>query len=269
MKKTIEIITHANTFHADELLAIATFTHFINKDVVHEINVTRMNSVTPYMREDPSLYIFDLGGEYNELFGNFDHHQDRNLPATNILVLDYFCHDIDLANLLKKHLFQYVSDVDTGKIIAREGADLAGFNSIIRNLNNVENGFQIALDMTKQILAGYIKTAELAIQMESYYYSLERKFWGKVVIEKNGQFIPNWKELAEKEGVLLMVSENPRGGWQIVTFNSDFLTIPTSEHQSFRHPNGFLAVYPYFDLAMEHAKDIVEYYENSQTSKIS
>lgn len=269
MKKKIEIITHANTFHADELLAIATFTHFINKDYVHEINVTRMNSVTPYMREDPSLYIFDLGGEYNELFGNFDHHQDRNLPATNILVLDYLCQDIDLANLLKKHLFQYVSDVDTGKIIARDGGDLAAFNSIIRNLNNVENGFQIALDMTKQILAGYIKTAELSIQLETYFYSLERRYSGKVVIEKEGIFIPNWKELAEKEGVLLMVSENPRGGWQIVTFNSDFLIIPPNENQTFRHQNGFLAVYPYFDLALDHAKEIVEQFWKSRTPQIS
>ena len=269
MKKTIEIITHANTFHADELLAIATFTHFMNKDDVCEINVVRMNSVTPTMLENPELYIFDLGGEYNELLGNFDHHQDKSLPASNILVLDYFCQDVDLASLLKNKLFKYVSDVDTGKIIAREGADLAGFNSIIRNLNNVENGFQIALDMTKQILAGYIATAKLAIETKSYWHSLERTYDATIVIEKAGQFIPEWKEYAEKEGVLLMISENSRGGFQVVSRDSTVISIPVSEYQSYRHNSGFMAVYPYFHLALEHAQEIVKYYIDSRTPKIS
>lgn len=256
-----KIITHAGVFHADELLSIATILLFENKDF-EEIEIERKNEVSVAELADPEIIIIDVGRHYQPIFGNFDHHQDGELPASNLLVLEHFCKDIDLKNILRKQLYNYVSDVDKGKIIIKEGGETATFNSIIRNLNNLEeDNFEKALVVTGVTLQGYLATAMLSIETKQYYYSLERDLDGKVIIERAGQFIPDWKQLAKEEGVMFMISPNARGGWQIVTRDSEEFVIPKHPDpkvQTFRHANGFMAVYAELGDALVHVEEIVE-----------
>jgi len=255
-----KIITHAGVFHADEVLSIATIMIFenINYDA---IQIERKNEVSFEELADPSVIIIDVAQHYEPVLVNFDHHQNGELPASNLLVLEHFCHDIDLKNILKKQLYNYVSDVDKGKVIIKEGGETATFNSIIRNLNNIEEeGFNIAMIIACATLEGYLATAMLSIETKEYYYSLERVLDGKVVIERAGQFIPDWKELAKQEGVMFMISPNARGGWQLVTRDSDEFTIPQHPDpkvQTFLHANGFVAVYSELSYALEDAEQIV------------
>lgn len=71
------------------------------------------------------------------------------------------------------------------------------------------------------------------------------------------KFLQNWQELAERDGVMLLVTPNARGGYQIMSRDSTILTIPQNESQTFRHANGFLAVYQSKEEALKHASEIM------------
>lgn len=247
----IKIVTHGGIFHADEILAIASIRYFFGG----YIPVQRFFQVE-YLA-NPYIFVLDVGQKYQPELGNFDHHQDGNLPSTNVLVLKEFCKDLDLYNRLMKHLYGYVSDVDRG-IISGDDVCKSSFNSIIRNYNALENGFAKALTFASEMLEAYIATSKTAIAMEGYYYSLERALGNRVIIERNQQFIPDWKEYAEKEDVLLMLSPNARGGWQLVSRDDKVLVIPPTYTQTFRHSSGFMAVYRSFDDALKHAAELVK-----------
>ena len=251
MKK---IITHAGTHHADELLAIATIHHFVG-----ELAIERTYSPTNQDFEDPNILVLDIGMKLDSENGNFDHHQNGEIPATNVLVLDHFCKDEKLKHLLLEYLFSYVDAVDRGIII--EGKDVEfhtpSFNSIIRNLNSLENGFEIALELAKTTLKSTIETAKKAIESEQTWSQLEKI--GKIAIHHDKNYIVGWKEMAEKEGILALLSPNIRveGSYQIISRDTEILKIPEHEKQTFLHANKFIASYPDFSSALNHAEEFL------------
>jgi len=69
MEKTIRIITHSGSFHADELLAVAALEIYLGEKP-YEVIRTR----------DPQViatgdYVVDVGGVYDPAINRFDHHQ--------------------------------------------------------------------------------------------------------------------------------------------------------------------------------------------------
>lgn len=248
-----KIITHAGMFHADEVLALATFKFFTGLD----LPIERKFSVTQEELQDKSVLILDIGRKLDEEMGNFDHHQSTFENATNLLVLNHFCNDYALIGKLQKHLFKNVSDVDRGLVQDSSGS----FNSIIRNFNSLENGFELAINVAYEILTAYIKTAEKAIKDEKIWETL-RKENRVVYLEDN--HLTDWKELAKKEGILFAISPNLRGGFQIISIDSEKWNIPVKETQTFRHNSGFMAVYATEEEAKNHAEEILrEFFSNS------
>lgn len=76
--KKIRIITHSGTFHADELLAVATLELYFNGEKPYEVIRTR----------DPELwktadYLLDVGMEYDPTRNRFDHHQKGGAGERN------------------------------------------------------------------------------------------------------------------------------------------------------------------------------------------
>jgi len=63
--------------------------------------------------------VLDIGGRLESEKGNFDHHQNENITATNMLILNHFCNDEKLKVLLRKQLFSYVDAVDRGIFFER------------------------------------------------------------------------------------------------------------------------------------------------------
>jgi uncharacterized UPF0160 family protein len=96
-----KIITHSGVHHADEVSAIVT----VFKSLGYKLPIERKISVTQEELDDPSVLILDIGRNYNPTLGNFDHHQGANLPATNILVLDYFFNDEFIKDKLKQSFY--------------------------------------------------------------------------------------------------------------------------------------------------------------------
>lgn len=241
-----KIITHAGTFHADEILAIATL---IKLGVV--ASSTPIERVLNVEAETPlGVLVLDIGGVNNGI-NRFDHHQDASLPATNLLVLQAFCEDKKLVQVLTDNFFGAVSDTDKGITKSLP----ASFTQLVSNFNMLQNGFELALKFAEMALDAAWQVASESLRLENKWLSLPTILNGKAKLQEDGEFIPNWKTLAEKENVLLLISPNARGGWQIVSQNSDVLSIPKgAKGQTFCHNTGFMAVYETKESAMNHAK---------------
>ena len=103
--KTTKIVTHNGTFHADDVLAVATLAHNLGSDI--EIVRTR----DPKIIDDADIVV-DVGGKYDGQ-KYFDHHQDQNLPASNMLIVKDGKFD-RIPHLA--HVYEGVSDWDTGRV---------------------------------------------------------------------------------------------------------------------------------------------------------
>lgn len=154
-----KIVTHAGTFHADELSAIALLQILFGPKIPVERTFTPTNEDF----NDPTVFVLDIGRRYEPELNNYDHHQDASLPASNMLILSHFLtpNDPKLASLLEKYLFGYISDTDTGKIV--EGSDaIPTISGIIRSCNNLpiipELQFRAALEVMTTIVSAQIET---------------------------------------------------------------------------------------------------------------
>lgn len=236
----MKVFTHGGVFHADEVLAIATLQYFSEQfvETVRGFNVP----------ENWDGLVLDIGREYD---GKrlFDHHQDSSLEATNILVLRMLVGEGRLFGLMCKHLYQAVSDIDTGKV--EGGGNPGSLNSIIRSLNNLENGFDTAVSICLPIVEACYRSAMLAIEAIDTWDKVKKE--GKVAINLTGKFMAGWKDMAAKEDICFLVEPNPRGGYQVTSINSDLYPVPVSDKQTFRHNSGFMAVYTDMADAVNHA----------------
>lgn len=253
----MKIITHAGTFHADELLALATYQYFAHPGFtsfsVNDVaKFERKFQVSELEMADPEIVIIDLGRSYDPTLGNFDHHQDQNLPASNILVLRHFVPEGRFRDLLAEYLFKYVSDCDLGG----EKSTAPTLTSIIRGLNNFShaNAYELAFRAAQTALLSAIATAEARIESEGRWAVVEKI--GKVAITDSTQHIVGWHELAEEDGILLLVTPNQRGGYQITSRSTDVFVIPEDPRQTFRHNSGFLAAYATKEDAVDHAMSL-------------
>lgn len=251
MKK---IITHAGTFHADELCAIATI-----RRMYPGIPVERTYTPSESDFSDPEIFVLDIGRRYEPSYGNYDHHHDAGSPATNVLVLiDLFSEGDKVGrsvSLLLQHFYGYISDVDTGKIV--ENADTAPtISGIIRACNNLPEtvSFDTALAIMQAAVDAQFATAARRIESETIWAGVEKR--GAVAIHDNPTHIVGWYELAAADGIRYLITPNLRGGYQITSRDSSQWPIPVHPAQTFRHNSGFLAAYTDIETAIQHATEL-------------
>jgi urease accessory protein len=75
----MKVVTHSQTFHPDEILAIALLERFFIKGTA-EVTRTRDPHLLRKANDDPEVFVIDVGFEYNPMMRNFDHHQG-DLPV--------------------------------------------------------------------------------------------------------------------------------------------------------------------------------------------
>jgi len=261
-----QVITHAGQFHADEILAVG-----VMRLIQPGIKVVRKFKVTPTEYNDPLTVIIDLGRFFAPEKNLFDHHQDKSLPASNLLVLDTFYEalgarfDLNRSDAyrmyvyLMKNLFSYVSNIDTGK--SRDLNDVPTFNSVIRNMNALdpEISFNLALTMAEVIIEGHIQSLKLIIEGEREWDNF-KEITSKVRLQEDARIIPNWKDIAKKEDVIALIQPNVRGGWQVVSRDTKDLILPADDKAKFRHEAGFLIVFEDKDDAINYATKLEKFY---------
>lgn len=262
-----KIVTHAGCFHADEVLATAFLLSLFPEAVVER-------TYTPSEEDfnNPQTAVLDIGRRYEPELNNFDHHQDAELPASNMLVLGYFGESYATDEIIKDVLFRYVSDVDTGKIVEPSTQKVPTFNSVIRMLNNVEGGFEIALQVAGAAIVAAQATAKQKLLSKERWNAL-KKVKNNVhqdmrsaepfmltpsatyAITDDTQPIIGWQELAEEEGINFLVHPNLRGGYSITSRDSSRFPIPSHETQTFLHNAAFTATYPTKESAVKHLEN--------------
>lgn len=254
MKK---ILTHAGTFHADEISAIALLLKFFPGTPVER---THDIAAIKAAQADPEILVLDIGREYDPAQLNFDHHQDEALPASNMLVLNYFIKNGAIqprqAELLEKYFFGYISQVDCGVVVEKAGAipSISGTIRACNNLPEITAAFETALSIMRAALNAQMATVNRRIESENIWYSLEisGKPGAFYVIHDNARHIVGWHELAEESNVQYLITPNARGGYQITSRNSALFPIPPHHSQTFRHNSGFLAAYPTIQDCVNH-----------------
>lgn len=255
MKK---IVTHAGQFHADEILSVEMI-----KLIYGNIPVERTFTPSELDLNDSKVAVLDIGGNFTPWLNNFDHHHDPSLPATNLLVFNKFAGQIcdvfevepqdrvEFCDTVRKNLLNYISDVDCSIVLEQYTPHIPTLYSIIRNLNSLNpccngitsvSGFEIASEIAKQAFIGACETAKLTVKGRKLWNSFP-KLSAKVKLQETTEIIPNWRDLAVEDGIMMLVQKNLRGGWQVVSRNSDELVLPVHPKQTFRHNSGFMCVF--------------------------
>lgn len=238
MKK---IIVHNGTFHADDIISIC----MIRNQYGNDIPVERKHEITLDEFNDPDVWVVDVGGIHAADYHNFDHHQDKDSPSACILVAEAL-YTPQMLTLLRKQLLDTISDVDCGKAMPTIGS----INSIVRNFNSLPNGFDLAVWTGQVIFDAYHYNVVKSIEDE---YKWRNLFKGDgFALQYNTEFILGWKEYAEKDNIKFLVCPSARkeGEWNVISRDSEKFNIPADNKQTFRHTNGFIAVYSSYDDAV-------------------
>lgn len=247
-----KIVTHAGTFHADELCAIA---HILR--IYPNLEIERTFTPSQEDMNDPDVIVLDIGRVYDAEKANFDHHQDGSLPASNLLVAKHILRadDIPVMRILNEKFMRYISDVDTGVILKKPG-DAPTISHIIAAFNSIDapNAFDMALNVMSAALEAQFASAHKQVRGEQLWQAAEKR--GKVAVHDSTEYIVDWGVLAEKEGINYLVTPNQRGGYQIASRDSQQFPIPPDPRQTFRHNSGFIAAYATVEDAIEHAMSL-------------
>lgn len=254
-----KIITHAGAWHADEISAISIFSILHNLPLVVKRSIDPVTMlpngkyVQPFLGEipierkfviseeelaDPTVLVLDIGRMYDTSLSNLDHHQDGELGASNILMLGWLKgqgHNATTFLKLKDYLFSRISDIDRGIIAG--GGESWEFNSIIKACDS----FEQALELSIGIISRMLKDIEKELLDVELFNALP--VIGKVALNKDSNILLGWKEAAKAKGLWGLVTPNARGGFNLISRDSEAFTIPITDNQTFRHESGFMAVY--------------------------
>lgn len=201
----MEIITHSDAFHYDEILGIALLKHIYKEKIV---KITRSRDSFIIERGD---IVLDVGGVFDPISKRFDHHQstffetfsdDFNVKLSSSgLIFKYFCDELfelyhfsknnKLYEKIKKKIytdfFLYADAIDNGydifgNIVPRTMCSfVSGFNlnkltNSYESIQNQNKQFFKVLDIVQEDLDNYLKYIfDKYIQSYSKVYSdLER-----------------------------------------------------------------------------------------------
>lgn len=258
------VITHDTTFHADDVFAVAMLTQF---HAGFNLIRTRDKDVLTYALLDPQIVVLDVGGVYDPILLNFDHHHDITLTAAASLVYSHFKDQI-CVQAAQPYFEEFISvidllDTNRGNIYGKLENLPAGFRTIdnlIKGFNRDVNDpstqdrqFRIALQFASDILKN---EKHAALQR----YRLERQYCDRDILPNNvavlAEYFPDWK--TKKEHIYAVMPH--ANGWQIQSRDTSIDTIPATISKCngfiFRHGSGFMAVVRDKEVAVDFAKSL-------------
>lgn len=221
------IATHSGSFHADDVFSIAAL-----KNIFPHVNLVRTRNLELIGAAD---IVVDVGGEYNETTGRFDHHQrggagarDNGIPYSsfglvwkkyglqickgNQEVVDSV--DAELVSTIDAVDCGYVEGVATGISLSQT---ISMFNPTWQEGGDFDSCFDEAVSFASRILARFIATASGGISAKDIVAkAIADAEDPRVIVLK--QYTP-WKRTvhALSTEALYMVYPSETGQWRIQT----------------------------------------------------
>lgn len=260
----LKVVTHDTTFHADDVIAVALLKH-IGYDV--HIFRTREPVILQAALADPEVAVLDVGGKYDPLLFNFDHHQDASLKSAAGLIWDHFRNMIcekDLQPFFGAFI-DSIDAMDTNRNNAYEKWDalptgfrntsgiIGAFNRNVTSPSEQIKQFHLALDFAGTIINNELYNAGQKAKAEAEYAVRQILLNNIAVFD---EYSAVWKE----KGDHMIVVQPHANGWQIISKNSAHAQVPETAEQLpgfvFRHKTGFMAVVKEKDVAVRFAETL-------------
>lgn len=262
VRRKVRVGTHDGFFHADDVLALALLKRMFWCDF--EIIRTRDKMIL-----DGCDMLVDVGGKYDGK-RYFDHHHDKNLPCSVSLVwtavwiwggVDDFVYEY-----VNKVVLDGVSALDTDlqKAIIERGdfSIYYDFSSFLIDLNGLDNGFNIALDVADKFWMAILARGEVVkkerLILESGEIGICEGSKNKYIILSEGIDIRNHLDWMNERVIRFAVHPhyNPNK-FCLKTINSNLWPLPEKiETAEFVHAARFLAIFNNRDNAINVVKNL-------------
>lgn len=227
-----QIITHSGQFHADEVFAIALL-----RQLFGDIPVERTRDISTELIQDPEVWVLDVGKIFDPEISCFDHHQNKELPATNMLVLNHLISIQKIGNDLYDRLkpsFIQISEIDLNGYTDTNGFQV---NSLIKSYNSLYNGFERALEVASSFVEAQMINVLVEFESRRIFDKSEPICFMTKLSEEFPVFWKSYKECT------FLVSKDQSGEWCLHTIDAkEFPLVPTGKEKFF-HNGKFIAVY--------------------------
>lgn len=264
----MRLLTHNGLFHADEVFAVSLISLSFNKQVVmckdfndfsDDPNVlkvlrTREEDVVNKCKLDDSIFVVDVGEEYDVNMLNFDHHQDVMLFASNFYIFKYLKDIGKIEDKVYNELCPFmegISDYDTNFDNANvkwydynsetkfrnTSSIIAGFNRDPANSDLQNEQFKLAVISSAFILINEIHLSKERVKAKEIFKT-------RTVLDNNvavfDKYCSIWKK-GKKHAYAVMPTSQ---GWSITSRDSNLYPIPKIDHEDlvFQHKAGFIAI---------------------------
>jgi len=215
--KKINIVTHDQSFHADDVFTVATLS-ILNKG---KIKIQRTRSKKLIEKAD---FVLDVGGIYDGKT-RFDHHQEEGAGirangtpfATFGLIWKKFgtkvCGSQKIATCVEKRLVQFIDTQDNGVDSFRPTKDFSPYtiSDLIASLNptwneklDYDKSFNTAVKFAEKIILREIAVASAKLEAEGFIKKAYEKSQDKKILVLNKNYA--WKDsISDYPEVLFVV----------------------------------------------------------------
>ncbi|MBU0995751.1 MAG: MYG1 family protein [Proteobacteria bacterium] len=247
MPKTL-IITHPGSAHFDEFFAISLIIA-INDDV--EFHIDRRDPA-PDELKNPTVWVVDIGGEYNPHLKNFDHHQNLEIPASFMIVADFLGVSSKLSVL---PWWAYKDRIDRFGPI-RVGEDM-GTGNLVATYSPFEEWYLEYFSKQPDACRDVMKAFGKCILEKADELSSGINYWKnakRIQVKQKTCLLGETNDLTGAEEYLtrvgipfsITVSHDKRGeGWTLKRYHDDpevdFSKVSDHKDIKFAHKGGFIA----------------------------
>lgn len=245
------IITHQGKAHQDEAMAIGIIQSQLPNE---EFHIERRNP-TKRELEDPSVWVIDVGGSYDPALKNFDHHQDKQLPASFVLVAEYFLLWQGLLDQLVTN--KWKSHVDCHGL--RSAGEEFGVHG---NLPFTQSPIEVGVltlfakdpnsiaPLIKDIAIGQIEYARKLEQGKRHWLEPERRKYikGELVLMSPDTEATGFGDacrILRLRPAMRIIKATRGEGWSLMrcddNYRVDFLKLSKDSRMDFIHNTGYLA----------------------------
>lgn len=227
------IYTHSETFHPDEIMAIALLSKFWFKKNVDNLSIvrTRNKEVLDKMLET-SHFVIDVGRKYSSEKFNFDHHQkdltetwSDGCPLSSCGMIYLFLKNEGLLKPLSESvvleletLVKQIDLTDNGLSEWKYSSIFSNFNRDPKDEKNQYEHFRKALVFAEQFLENYLyeSTKKVGIKKEverALNNSITEEHEEVVIVETSPDFLMNSELINTK--AIWTAHEHKEGYWYI------------------------------------------------------